>query len=511
MNAASLTRRNFLSNSFKAGTIAALGDLAFLDKLTPVALADVKVPAERVRLEADIEPLVRLIEDTDRAKLLDVVAERIRGGTSYQQLLTAVFLAGVRGIQPRPVGFKFHAVLVINSAHLAAMAATDRERWLPLIWAIDNFKASQERNRAEGNWIMPPAATDGLPKSGLAAKRFREAMDKWDESAADHAVVGLVRSAGAAEVSEIFWRYGARDFRDIGHKAIYAANAYRTLQTIGWRHAEPVYRSLAYALLEHEGTSPAERDDERDRPWRENLKRAEEFPCNWKDGKVDAAATKDFLATMRKASPAEACDQVVAVLDKEIHPASLWDGLFLTAGELLMRQPGIVGLHCVTSMNALHFAYQTSGNDETRKMMLLQAAAFLPMFRQNMLSRGKMREDLSLDTLEPAEFAVTGPEAIDAIFKDASKDRIAAARKTLALMNEHPTAAAALLSAARQLIFAKGGDSHDYKFSSAALEDFYHTTPAWRNRYLASAMFNLRGSADKDNDLIKRTRAALAS
>ena len=47
-------------------------------------------------------------------------------------------------------------------------------------------------------------------------------------------------------------RYGARDFRDIGHKAIYVANAWRTLQTIGWQHAEPVLRSLAYALLDHE-------------------------------------------------------------------------------------------------------------------------------------------------------------------------------------------------------------------------------------------------------------------
>ena len=52
----------------------------------------------------------------------------------------------------------------------------------------------------------------------------------------------LARSTGAAEVMELFWRYGARDFRDIGHKAIFVANSYRTLQTIGWRHAEPVLR-----------------------------------------------------------------------------------------------------------------------------------------------------------------------------------------------------------------------------------------------------------------------------
>jgi hypothetical protein len=97
-------------------------------------------------------------------------------------------------------------------------------------------------------------------------------MDNWDEAGADAAIAGLVRSAGASEVIELFWRYGARDFRAIGHKAIYAANAWRTLQTIGWRHAEPVMRSLAFALLEHEGTNPASATPTRSAV-RENLKR----------------------------------------------------------------------------------------------------------------------------------------------------------------------------------------------------------------------------------------------
>src|SRR5262249_44068469 len=147
---------------------------------------------------------------------------------------------------------------------------------------------------------------------------FRAAMDRWDEAAADRAVTGLARTCGAAAVSEIFWRYGARDFRDIGHKAIYAANAYRTLQTIGWRHAEPVCRSLAYAMLEHEGGNPADRDDDRDRPWRENQKRADEFPCDWKDGEINGAATKEFLATLRTATHGDACEQVVALLNKQV-------------------------------------------------------------------------------------------------------------------------------------------------------------------------------------------------
>jgi hypothetical protein len=63
---------------------------------------------------------------------------------------------------------------------------------------------------------------------------------------------------------------------------------------------------------------------------------------------------------------------------------------------------------------------------------------------------------------------------------------------------------------ARTLIFMKGRDTHDYKFSSAVLEDYLHVSTAWRDRFLATSVFNLKGSRDSDNPLIQRTRAALA-
>jgi hypothetical protein len=502
---APLDRRRFLT-----GALAGLGSLAFLKNLPPVSAEAAGVKPDVVRLTSDIEPLVRLIEETPRNTLLEAAAEKVAGGTSYQQLLAALFLAGVRGIKPRPVGFKFHAVLVVNSANLASLAASDHDRWLPLFWALDNFKDAQAKNQKESDgWVMPAVDEAKLPPSHQARERFAEAMDNWDEEGADRAVVSLVRSASATEVVELFWRYGCRDFRDIGHKAIYVANSWRTLQTIGWRHAEPVVRSLAFALLEHEGDNPAQRDAEPDRPWRDNQKRAAKIRADWQHGKVTPDAASELLAALRTASPADGCDHVVDLLNRGVDPASVWDGLFLTAGEQLMRQPGIVGLHCVTSANSLHHAFQTSGNDETRRLLMLQTAAFLPMFRKAMEGRGKL-DDVKIDTLEPAEPKAKGEAAVEEVFADVSHDRTAAARKTLALLSEDAAARAeALMAEARRLIFAKGVDSHDYKFSSAALEDFYHATPKWRARFLASSMFNLRGSGHKDNDLIKRARAAL--
>src|SRR5262245_33271259 len=265
----SLSRRTFLQT-----TAAGVAGLPFLPA---VSADDAKLDPNLVRLDTGIEPLVRLLEDTPRESVIEEVATRIKKGLVYKEALAALLLAGVRNVQPRPnVGFKFHAVLVVNSAHLASLASPDNERWLPILWAIDNFKSSQAQTKKESGWRMKPVDELKLPKASKARAEFVASMDDWDEEKADAAVAALARTAPANELFDIFSKYGCRDFRDIGHKAIYVANAFRTLQCIGWQHAEPVLRSLAYACLQHEkdNPNPSKRDAAADVIGRHNTDRA---------------------------------------------------------------------------------------------------------------------------------------------------------------------------------------------------------------------------------------------
>src|SRR5262249_23831832 len=148
------------------------------------------------------------------------------------------------------------------------------------------------------------------PTAQKAKQAFIEAMDNWDEAAADVAVTGLARTVGSQEAFEIFSRYGARDFREIGHKAIYVANSWRTLQVIGWQHAEPVLRSLALGLPDRGGDSnPAKGDFEADQPGRRNVSAAKKIRADWQDGKTSKTATKELMETLRHASADEASDK----------------------------------------------------------------------------------------------------------------------------------------------------------------------------------------------------------
>jgi hypothetical protein len=511
---AKITRRHALKAGASAGALAGLGDLSFLSQLNPVAAAEAKLEPSVVRLQPDIEPLVRFIEETPRDKLLEETAHRIKGGLSYRDLLAALLLAGVKNVEPRPsVGHKFHTVLVVNSAHLASMASPSEHRWLPIFWALDYYKSAATRDVEErGDWTMSAVDESAVPSARKCKAAFVKAMDHWEESAVDASVAGLARTAGANEIYELFFRYGMRDFRSIGHKAIYVANSFRTLNCIGWQHAEPVLRSLAYALLSHEGgDNPAKRDDPADRPFRRNQELAKKVSENWQGGKVDNGATREMLATLRTASNDGACDQVVELLNRGIAPQSVFDALHVFAGEMLMRQPGIVPLHAVTTTNALHYAYQASADDETRRLLLLQNAAFLPMFRESMSGRGQVKK-LTIDVLDSAEKA--DAEATGSILDQLSDDPMAAAQKLLAMLRQAPPEAEAarnFMNDARVVVFFKGDDAHDYKFSSAVLEDYYHVSPEWRDIYLASNVFNLPGTGAPDNKLIERARAALSA
>lgn len=127
------------------------------------------------------------------------------------------------------------------------------------------------------------------------------------------------------------------------------------------------------------------------------------------------------------------------------------------------------------------------------------------MFLEEMGGRGNVKA-INVEEMA-AEDGESTPE-VDEIFAKLGDDRAAAAR--LALQRVSKTGEAEdVIDAARVLTFLKGNDAHDYKFSSAALEDYYLVSPAWRDKFLASSMFMLNSSAEKDNRLVERTRQAL--
>ena len=122
------------------------------------------------------------------------------------------------------------------------------------------------------------------------------------------------------------------------------------------------------------------------------------------------------------------------------------------------------------------------------------------MFRD----RGGVKEGIAIDQFEPAD----GTPEIDEIFADITGNKESAARKALAYLKSTKDPSS-FMKEAQRLIYLKGTGSHDYKFSSAILEDYHHISPKMRDRFLAASVYWLQGSGKKDTGLVARTRAAM--
>ncbi len=504
-----MDRRQAIRSLAGAGPIA-LGSLG-----TPWALsaADRKVASDMVRFGADIEPIVRLIEDTPRDDCIEIVAKRLNAGLSYRELLSALFLAGIRNVSPQPPGFKFHCVFVLHAANHLSLDAPERERLLPLLWALDYFKESQQRDADEDDFLLREPKGP-LPSADNAWAELHTAMESWDEERADRAITALARAKGGHEVIDGLWRYGARDYRNIGHKAIFTASAWRTLQAIGWRHAEPALRSLILGLLDF-GTDRRMNgygfEDQCHAPNAETARKLlPDLRPSWTSGdSADPSRARAVAQTVRTGTPVVASTEVATMLKRgEANCRDAWDGIHLAAGDLMLRQPGILGVHCVTSANALHYAFRMSGNAETRLYLLLQAVGWMGQFA-NYMSKDDRLRDLDLTKLEPSNSASDGGVDARAILQDLGANADRAARAAIGYAMNRPDLTD-FFRMSRSLLFRKAEESHRFKYAAAIFEDFSLVSPAWQPHMLAVSTYYLLGPAERDSEVVTRAREALS-
>jgi len=503
----------FLQTTAGASMLGALSDWAGLLPLSPAMADDARVTPELVQLRPEIEPLVRLIEETPREKCLAMAVDQLRHGVPYRQLLSALFLAGIRNVNPQPPGFKFHCVFVIHSAHQLSLDAPAEQRLLPLFWALDDFKVSQQKDVDEGDFRLQPV-TGTLPPAERAWDEFHAAMDAWDQGRADRAIVALVRSRGAHEIIEGLWRYGARDFRNIGHKAIFVANVWRTLQTIGWQHAEPALRSLVLGLLDFGLDKRVNDYIFADQAYLPNLERAVQaaasLPGSWAAGPGDSGLAEEVLATIRTGQVDDACRlALAAVAGGRASAASVWDAVHLAAGELMLQQPGIFGIHTVTSSNALNYAFRTSASAETRLLLMLQGVGWMTQFRNFMAGRPEGLSAAKITELVPEELPAEEVVAAEQILSHVKGSTLLAAREALVYAQRWPELGV-LAPAARRLVLLKGTDAHDYKYPTAVFEDYQVVSPRWRPQILATAAHHLHSGSEPDSPVIQQARELAA-
>jgi hypothetical protein len=504
-------RRGFLKTS--AAAVPLLTDLGFLATVSESAAADTEIDPNQVRLTPSIGQLVNLIQKTPRDKCVPVFIEQLHAGLSYQDFLSALLLATIEHGD-------VHQVAGVYSAHRVSSEARLEERLLPLFWALDRIV-----NAFQGGDAQPLGELGGeLPKVGQAAAVFRDAMAKLDPSRAERAIVVLARTQGQRRAMALVWEYGARRVcGSLGHHPIMVANTWRTLEALGWQHAEPVLRYLARNLSQH----PA------DRTYEPNLERARKalsrLPAGWASNEPNRDTTLEVFHLLRQGKTDAVCDLICAQLSSgKVKAGAMWDAVHLVAADLLFRykKGGIaIGgylIHAVTSTNALRFGFDCCVDDRTRLLMLLQSVGgvgdqfVLPNENEGQL-RGMSLLDLKADDAKAPNsivdvFAMLPNKTRDPSPKEAEAYRKAsdeACKMSFALL-QTPANLVAFKQTARSLLCVKATrDPHDLKYPVAAFEDMALANSEWRPYLLASSVHALHGTASSDSTVLIQARKAL--
>lgn len=501
-----IDRRRFLSSC----SLAVLGPASLVPGWGQRAQAadELSLASDAVVFSDDLEPLVRAIETVPAGKALELAVSRLKTGTTPRQLLSAIFLAGIRNVNPQPPGFKLHCVFAVQAAHQLTLDVAPEGRLLPVFWALREFKNSQAEDVRLGDYVLRNVQGN-LPVPERAWQELDEAMQTWDEPRADRAIVALVRSRGAHEVMEGLWKYGARDYRNIGHKAIFVANAFRTLEVIGWRHAEPVLRSVVLGLLDFKDREVNGYRFE-NQTYLPNVTRVAEhgprLPGDWTRTGGHRAATLEVLEILRSGEIARAIGRSLELLTAGTAGAgAIWDAAHLAAGELMMRQPGIYGIHTVTSLNGLRYAYEMAADPKNRLLLLLQGLGWMGQFGTFMGQTQAGLGPQQITAIPAVESATDIPGTLQLVFESLAADPAGAAAQAQAYAVRGGDLAQ-FATLAKGLIVRKQSDAHHYKYATAIFEDLAHVSPEWRPQMLATSVYYLRGRQSPDDDMLQAVR-----
>jgi hypothetical protein len=509
-----IERRTFLGRFAAAASSAALVDLSFLAPLSHATASSTALDSELVRFGPELDPLLKLIEVTPLDRCVPEFIKQLESGLSYERFLAVLFLEALRSGDA-------HQVCQVHSCHQISSAARIEERLLPLFWALYRLRKELDVPGTRREQKTLPAA---LPKPDRAASILRDALCDADADLAERAAVVLARTVGARQAMSRLWEFAGHSIHSLGHDAIVLANSWRTLDTMGWQHAEIALRYATRGLGLHRG----------DRTYAPNLARVERFlprlPADWTSLGANRNATLEVYALLRQGNADSACALICSQLQAgKVKAGAVWDAIHLSAADYIFRysrggtEIGGNKIHAITATSALRFGFSLIDSQSIRLLNLLQAASWVAdFFVTDSMKDGRLR-DMNLVELvaerQQQQTAIADvfahlPYKANEYYQKKLDERIAsdeACRMAFTLLSD-PTNERVFLRTARSLLCIKASlDPHDIKYPAAAFEDAFLASAEWRPYLLASSVHALHGTKSDDTPVLVQAREALKS
>ena len=189
----------------------------------------------------------------------------------------------------------------------------------------------------------------------------------------------------------------------------------------------------------------------------------------------------------------------------------MWDGLRLRSAEVFLHRASstpshreaLLPVHAVTVTGAFGHAWRVSRNDRTRRLMVLQAAAWVADLQAWLEDQGCLADTtLPLDKLDADTADKSG--TLDGLFAGPSASR------ARVLLDRQPALAGQFVTRLHRNLIHTAVEHHQHKYAAAFAEEARLADSRWSALLLAPALPYMPTSAEPATEFTRRALASLA-
>lgn len=379
-------RRGFLADVGRGALVATLGSHVAADLGLAKSLVD--EGSDRLAFGAS-EPLVALMQETSADRLIPVLVEQLRGGTSLRELVAAAAYANARTFGGEDY-IGYHTMMALSPAFHMAQELPESRQALPVLKVLyRNTNRIQEFGGREKEVLRPVEPLCCLPDGRNGAEALRDAVRARDMSEAEATFALLSEGRPDDAFNDLL--HAVQDNTEV-HRTVLPYRAWDLLGLIGPEQAHTLLRqSVRYCVV-------SERDwthnEETDRPRVLLPKLMDQYKLG--RGPLGTQPAEDawvdrMSRTIFESTPDQAAEAAAAALAEGIAPAAIGEVISLAANQLVLRdagrterevQPGkplgsvhgdSIGVHACDSANAWRNMATASNPRNTAACLILGA------------------------------------------------------------------------------------------------------------------------------------------
>ncbi|MBX7208831.1 MAG: hypothetical protein K1X78_10995 [Verrucomicrobiaceae bacterium] len=486
------TRRRFLAEVGKGTLLSTIGPaLASELGIMPAAFAaDRPEPLDF----GDMEPLVRLMQETEVAKLQPALLARLKSGVPLKKLLAAGALANARTFGGEDyVGF--HTLMALTPAMRMSDAMPSGEQALPVFKVLyRNSNRIQEHGGRTGEVLHAVGATPG----GATDAALHAAVKRKDEAAAEGIFAALVKQDTDAAFAALL--HCVQDDTEV-HRTVLPYRAWDLLDVVGHEHALTLLRQSLRYCLAAEGRRRPEWDEHSDVLARllDEHKLLDREPGT---RAADDGFIEKLSQTIFNGTPAQAAGAVAAALAVGFDPLEVGEAVSLAANQLLLHDLGrppaweapgkpagsvhgdSIGVHACDSANAWRNLSRVSRGAHVHACLILGAW-------QMARDTGSRPDIRKWDTVPSGQqlnaIAETDAPSLLAALDDAIRGNMQGRASAVAQRcGERGVPAEKVFATLLRYAVSEDGALHAEKYYQTVCDEFRTTRPAFRWRHVTA-------------------------